>query len=195
MRRGVPIRRDRPSLLKLPIFRLYVRLGIKKDGVKTVQNELEILKTAILNEAEGYQFYTMAALRAEDPLVKEAFRHLAAEEQQHEQWLRKMYTEIITGRPAAEPAPGAVPSPHIFRQENVGLESGSLEISVYKIGILMEMASLQFYRDAAARTDNEALRKLLLHLAAWEDSHLEALQKIYEVLKEEWWERQGFSPA
>jgi rubrerythrin len=163
--------------------------------VKALRNELEILKTAILNEAEGYQFYTMAALRAKEPQVKEAFLHLAGEEQKHESWLRKMYREISSGQPGIEPELSAVPSPRIFRRENVGLESGSLEISVYKIGILMEMASLQFYRDAAGKTGNEAIKKLFLHLAEWENSHLEELQKIYDALKEEWWDRQGFSPA
>jgi rubrerythrin len=159
--------------------------------------ELNILRTAILNEVEGYQFYSLAASNAAEPAVKEAFEHLAREEQQHESWLRKMYSQLSEeGSVISEEEIGAdAPSPKIFRLDNIGPESGSLEISVYKIGILMEMASMAFYRNAAEATTNPALKKLLLRLAEWEDNHLEALQKIYDILKDEWWDRQGFSPS
>ncbi|MDW7651379.1 MAG: ferritin family protein [Bacillota bacterium] len=159
--------------------------------------ELEVLKTAILNEVEGYQFYTLAAMKADDPEVKAAFEHLAHEEQQHEAWLRRMAKQLTDQQnPTLEGVDIAqIPSPKIFRHDQVGLESGSLEISVYKIGILMEMASLKFYREAAESVETPALKKLLQHLAEWEDTHLEALQGIYDNLKEEWWDKQGFSPA
>ncbi|MBS4031433.1 MAG: ferritin family protein [Clostridiales bacterium] len=158
--------------------------------------ELQALKTAILNEAEGYQFYNLAAMRTADSEVKDAFLHLAKEEQQHESWLRKMYKELSDKQDTSlDIEVTDVPSPQIFRYDKVGPESGSLEISVYKIGILMEMASLKFYREAAEQTTTPALKKLFSHLADWEGSHLESLEKIYDVLKEEWWDKQGFSPS
>jgi rubrerythrin len=158
--------------------------------------ELNILRTAILNEAEGYQFYSLAAAKAETPEIREAFEHLAREEQQHESWLRKMYSQLADGQEALDEGEFAsLPSPKIFRLESVGTESGSLEISVYKIGILMEMASMAFYKNAADAASHPVLKKLLVHLAEWEDTHLEALQKIYDILKDEWWDRQGFSPS
>lgn len=159
--------------------------------------ELNLLRTAILNEVEGYQFYSMAALRATDTGVKEAFNHLAHEEQQHESWLRSMYKQLAEDQnvSSAELGTLAAPSPRIFRQEQVGPESGSLEISVYKIGILMELASMKFYNEAAEKATTPAVKELLRHLAEWEGAHLDSLQKIYDVLKEEWWDRQGFSPA
>ncbi|MCR3922312.1 MAG: ferritin family protein [Firmicutes bacterium] len=158
--------------------------------------ELDILKTAILNEVEGFQFYTMAAARADDAEVAAAFQNLAQEEQQHEAWLRKMYQQVASAGEAdvAEITANAS-SPQIFRQQNVVPESGSLEISVYKIGILMEMASLQFYNSTAEQAQNPALKELLHKLARWEDTHLLYLQQMYDILKEEWWDKQGFSPA
>lgn len=159
--------------------------------------ELEILKTAILNEVEGYQFYNMAAARATDDNIKQAFLHLAHEEQQHETWLRKMAKQLADKQESLVSGMDitSIPSPRIFRSDHVGTESGSLEISVYKIGILMEMASMKFYQEVAEKVESPELKKLLLHIANWEDTHLEALQKIYDVLKEEWWNKQGFSPA
>ncbi|EEG78763.1 ferritin-like domain-containing protein [Dethiobacter alkaliphilus] len=160
-------------------------------------DELNILRTAILNEVEGYQFYSLAAMRAEDESVKDAFNHLAKEEQQHESWLRKMYRQLSDNQtPTLEGLDVTeAPSPRIFRPGNVGTESGSLEISVYKIGILMEKESMVFYRNAAKEAQTPELKELLQRLAEWEDSHLESLQNIYDTLKEEWWGQQGFSPA
>jgi rubrerythrin len=162
-----------------------------------ILEELNILRTAILNEVEGYQFYTLAAMRAEDTYTKEAFNHLAREEQQHESWLRKMYVQLSEKQSVSieEMEVSSLPSPKIFRKENVGAESGSLEISVYKIGILMEMASMTFYKNAAEDATTPELKKMLLHLADWENKHLESLQNMYDVLKDEWWDMQGFSPA
>ncbi len=159
--------------------------------------ELKILRQAILNEVEGRQFYDSAAQRAEDDSVKEAFVHLAREERQHEVWLRKMYEQVAENKTLAfeEMELIEVLSPQIFRLENIGAESGSLEISVYKIGILMERASGIFYRNGADAATTPAVKKLLLQLAEWEDVHLESLQKIYDLLREEWWDKQGFSPA
>lgn len=162
-----------------------------------IVEELKMLRQAILNEVEGQQFYGLAAQRAEDISVKEAFSHLAREEQQHEVWLRKMYVQVAEKQTIVFNELEIIEaiSPKIFRQENVGAESGSLEISVYKIGILMEMASSIFYKNAAAAATTPAVKKLLQQLAEWEDIHLESLQKIYDVLQEEWWDKQGFSPA
>lgn len=157
-------------------------------------DELNILRTAILNEVEGYQFYTLAALRAEDEYVKSAFTHLAQEEQQHETWLRKMYQQLSEKQSPSLDVTEA-PSPRVFRPENVGTESGSLEISAYKIGILMERASMAFYQNAAKEAVTPELKELMQRLAAWEDSHLESLQSIYDTLQEEWFDQQGFSPA
>lgn len=159
--------------------------------------ELKLLRVAILNEVEGRQFYSMAALRAEDTSVKEAFSHLAREEQQHELWLRKMYGQLAENQPITlgEQEEMAATSPNIFRQTNVGAESGSLEISVYKIGVLMEMASSVFYKNAVQTATTPAVKRLLQQLAEWEDIHLATLQKVYDFLQEEWWDKQGFSPA
>ena len=49
--------------------------------------ELKIIRQALLNEQEGYDFYTLAAQQAENPEAKEAFTNLAAEELNHINWL------------------------------------------------------------------------------------------------------------
>ncbi|UNC92974.1 ferritin-like domain-containing protein [Candidatus Contubernalis alkaliaceticus] len=160
-------------------------------------NELEIIKTAVINEVEGYSFYRLAAEKTDDLEVKESFNLLAEEEKKHETWLRALYRDISEGtngqNDADKPVKGQ--SPGIFRRENMNSESGSLEVSVLRIGILMEKASIDFYREAAEKTGNPRAKELYENLVEWEREHMESLEKMYEMAREEWWDRQGFSPA
>lgn len=166
-------------------------------GGNPLVNELEILKTAIINEVEGYSFYRLAADKAKDPEVQEAFNLLAEEEIKHEEWLRRLYQEISEGKSSkeleAKPVKGK--SPGIFKRENINSESGSLEVSVLRIGILMEKASIEFYREAAEKTENNRAKEIYQHLLEWEKEHMDSLEKMYEMAREEWWDIQGFSPA
>ncbi len=161
-----------------------------------MEKELEILKTAIINEVEGYSFYRLAAEKADNPEVKESFNNLAEEEKRHEDWLRGLYQYISQGeRVQARADEPQGKSPGIFRGENITYESGSLEVSVLRIGILMEKASIDFYREAAEKTENPEAKKLYEKLVNWEIHHMDSLEKAYDEAKEDWWERQGFSPA
>lgn len=155
--------------------------------------ELLTLKSAILNEEEGYQFYTLAARQTTDDMTKGAFAFLAEEESKHKTWLLQLYRKTAD---RLKPAPILeYSSPGVFKPVNAKTESGSLEVSVFGIGILMEKASMEFYRQAAEETESEELKGLYLHLAEWETGHLEMLENVYEQLKEDWWDRQGFSPS
>jgi rubrerythrin len=158
--------------------------------------EAAILKTAIINELEGYEFYRMAADKAVDGEVKEVFIGLAGEEEKHAQWLKLMYKQVIESKtPAAgEFSLDHAVSPGVFTKNKLK-EAGGMVVSALHAGVMMEKASMDYYRDAAAKTGIEFLKKLYLALAAWEQKHLEELEQAYDFAKEEWWEKQGFSPA
>lgn len=157
-----------------------------------LNKELEMLKTAILNEQEGYQFYLMAAEKAGNPDVKAVFSGLAAEEAEHEKWLRKMYKELLnqeTTRGVVEEQPF---SPNIFSPDKMR-NNGGLVVSALHIGIMMEKTSMDFYRQAALETGIESLQVLLTKLASWEQGHLDFLEKAYDWARDDWWDKQGFS--
>jgi len=59
-----------------------------------LNDELLIIKTAIINEAESMEFYKMAAERAEVSDVKTAFLELSAEEELHMNWLKEIYKSL-----------------------------------------------------------------------------------------------------
>ncbi|MCR6545294.1 ferritin family protein [Dehalobacterium formicoaceticum] len=160
------------------------------------QKEREILKKAILNENEGYQFYQLAAEQTKDPDVKLIFLSLAEDEKKHESWLRKLYQEILDQKSSegADFTPSETDSPGIFTPDKMK-KFGALEVSALHIGILMEKESMDYYRTAGKETQLPSAKELFEKLAVWEQDHLDRLEAAYEAAREEWWAQQGFSPA
>lgn len=161
------------------------------------ESELKILKTAIINEVEGDHFYRLAAASHEDEDVRQAFLHLASEEAKHQRWLREIAGRLTAGNVLDfnAAAAGETPQQGIFDRFQPGTESGSLPVSAFHIGILLEKASVDYYREAARLTTLAETRQLYERLAQWELVHLESFERVYNDLKEEWWQRQGFSPS
>lgn len=161
-----------------------------------LQKDVEIFKTAILNEVEGYEFYKMAAYNAEDKEVKDTLMMLANEELKHIEWLRDAFKKLSVN--AEDQSTLATlenpPSPGIFNWEKLQTQSTGLAISVFGIGIEMERASVQFYNKAKEETPYEAAKELFDVLAKWEESHLNQFSKAYEQLTESWWAEQAFAP-
>ncbi|OEF97757.1 ferritin family protein [Desulfuribacillus alkaliarsenatis] len=160
--------------------------------------ELEILKQAILIEKEGYEFYKMSAEQAKEEDVKAALLFLAEEEKQHQDWLCSLYQDINEKRDVRiDYSKLEVPekTKQIFSWKNVSPESGSLAVSVFGIGVTMEKNAIDYYYKAMKETELPEAKALYEKLIVWESEHLDLFQKNYDLLKEDWWERQRFSPA
>ena len=159
-------------------------------------NELKILKTALLNEEEGANFYQLASDNSTDPDVKNAFLSLAKEEKLHSQWLLDLMQSINKEEvPRLDLTDSEAVSPQIFNLSKASGKQNIMEVSVFHIGILMEKASMDYYRKAAGDTDIPEAKKIYEILAKWELHHLEQLEKVYDTLSDNWFEQQGFSPA
>jgi rubrerythrin len=158
--------------------------------------ELTVIKQAMINEIEGYEFYRLAAKQAENEESKNAFETLAQEELKHLEWLKKIYSNINHSQEDDLKLAYEVeaPSPNIFSWGNTDRKNASLAISVFGIAIQMERESVKFYDLASQSTDNEKLKKFYNTLSLWEQKHLEQFADEYEKLKEVWWDTQGFEP-
>lgn len=154
--------------------------------------ELNILKVAILNEQEGYQFYKGAAERSTNEETKNAFLGFAQEEKMHENMLRQMYEQLRTASRASvyDPDGGNVSQPRIFGRVGTVIND-DYELAAYRIAILLEEAAIRFYTESAEQTDSAEVKKLLLELAQWETSHRDAFAGVYEQLREAWWKREA----
>lgn len=160
------------------------------------EKELAVLKEAIINENEGYEFYRMAAEKAENKEAKEAFHQLAEEELKHKNWLKDMYVKIQKGKSEDfDLEEISVPeSPHVFEWENASPAGCSLPVSVYGIGVKMEKESIDYYKRAAKKAEVPEAKVLYESLVKWESRHLEDFQEQYEELKNNWWREQRFEP-
>lgn len=158
--------------------------------------ELKIIKQAILNEIEGYEFYKMASKNAELKEVSDVLLMLAGEEKKHVEWLEELFNKIKDDktddiRLADLENP---PSPQIFKWEKVDRKHIGVAVSSFAIGMQMEKASVEYYKEAIEKTQIEEAKKLYKVLVAWEQNHLEIFSKEYDVLAEDWWNDQGFQP-
>lgn len=159
-------------------------------------SELNIISQAILNEVEGYEFYTMAANQAGNNESKEAFLELAREELKHVEYLKALFNKIKNSEEddlklAFEATP---PSPDIYNWKKMGKEFTSLAMSVFGIGIQMEKDSIEFYEEAKASTQYPEAKQLYDLLIKWEYVHLEQFTEQYNMYKDDWWAEQGFAP-
>lgn len=163
-------------------------------------NELSIVRQAILNEVEGRAFYEMASAQATTTEVKEALQHLADEEKQHEQWLRSLNQSIQDKTVFSldwdkQSELEKVQSPGIFDKAPEVFRFNAMELATFGAGLLMEKNSIDFYKQASKEAVTPEAKKLYEQLVKWETVHLDKLEKIHEMLQNEWWEKQQFSPA
>lgn len=161
-----------------------------------LEKDVEIFKTAILNEVEGYEFYKMAAYNAEDEEVKETFFMLANEELKHIEWLRDAFKKL-SADPEDQSTLATIenpPSPDIFNWDNFKNQNTALAISVLGIGIEKEKASIAFYDQAKDKTSYENAKQLFEVLSKWEVGHLNQFVAAYDQMKGEWWAEQAFAP-
>ena len=158
--------------------------------------ELMLIKQAIINEIEGYEFYNMASSKASSKEVENAFLELANEEMQHVIWLKDLFSKVKDNN-AADFQLALIPeptSPAIFKWKNIDRVDVGIAVSAFGIGIQMEKASVEYYEKAAKATKIKETKELYNILVKWEKVHLDKFSSQYEELKEEWWSEQGYAP-
>jgi rubrerythrin len=159
-----------------------------------------LLEEALSAERDGYQFYTMAAERAEDPGARETFSRLAAEEGRHFEALQKEYRSLIEGR-GWDPSVGFgerwMPErvSGIFSEEfRRRIRGRHLEMSALSIGLLLEKAAQSFYAAQAEQAEDGSVERFFRELAEWESGHYQLLLQQDESLKEAYWSENRFAP-
>lgn len=160
------------------------------------QTEMTLLKKAILNEVEGYEFYKLAAQGSTNEETKSTFMLLAHEEEKHVEWLQGLLKKLSQKETdafdlAMIPNP---PSPEIFRWEKVSEEDAHRSMTVFSIGLQMEKASAKFYEEGRDEAETEDVKKLFDILAKWEWAHYDQFQREYDLLLDEYWNEQGYAP-
>jgi rubrerythrin len=160
----------------------------------------EILRKAYQIEVDGYTFYSMAAERATKPAVQELFDKLARDEVQH-----KAYLQSVIGN-YEEKGIAAFQMPHrdpdlkaftgtIFTEEFKKQAHGAdFELGVLSIGMTLETNAIKYFSGAAENTTETEVKEFYRFLADWETEHFDALQMLYNGVRQDFWAEGGFSP-
>ncbi len=167
---------------------------------KATERVVEGLGKAMQAEREGQHFYLMAAESTSDPKARQVFQGLANEEVDHFNFLKGQYRSIVeTGKIDASLKLGpqaALEGPHpIFSnaiQERIG--NAHYEMTALSIGIQLETSAVIFYQAEAKAVDDPEVKAFYEKLAEWEQGHLNALQAEADTLREDYWDKGGFSP-
>lgn len=153
---------------------------------------LEIIKQAILNEVEGYQFYKLYSEKVTSPEVSKTFLEIAEEELQHIEYLKKLMSN--NREETLLMAQMEVPAPGIFKFSTLTPAELSLALAAFSIATKMEDDSQKFYGKAAAEAATEEEKALFTKLQKWETQHRDSFDAKYQELKDDWWADNAFAP-
>lgn len=160
---------------------------------------LEGLKKAMQAEADGHNFYKMAANSISDETGKETFDSLAKDEVDHFKFLKAQYDSFEkNGRPDMEAKlgkPSEFEESPIFSEDfKKRLHDAHYEMTALSIGVQLELASIKFYESESAKATDKTVKKFYKELAEWETTHHRRLLKEQQELTEEYWQAGHFYP-
>jgi len=160
----------------------------------------EILKKAYQIEVDGYTFYSMAAEQATKEPVQELFDKLARDEVQHKAYLKSVMGSYEEKGVEAfqihrrDPDLKAFTSTIFTESFKQRVQGADFELGALSIGMTLENNAIAHFSGAAARASDAEVRDFYEFLADWERQHLQALQALYNGVREDFWTDGGFSP-
>jgi rubrerythrin len=163
------------------------------------EKAIEGLKVALQTELNGIQFYRTAAEKTEDAKGKLAFQTLADDELKHFNVLQKQYHSLIEENKWQDLDLGNVSifegeSPIFSKELKDRVKGRHFEVTALSIGALLETNSIDFYRKMKERSDDPVAHQLFEQLEKWEQIHLQAITKQLDLIKEDYWTEQRFTP-
>lgn len=160
------------------------------------------LGKALRNEADGREFYRMAAKHARTDGVRQMFEFLREEEERHYELILGQMGRMAEGKPLrlVRPAPGKkairkfsgplFPPDFVERGKRAEGEAAALSI-----GMTLERKAIAQFSALRRKVQGDpAAEKLFDGLIAWEREHLEVLTRQHEQLRRMYWEEARFWP-
>lgn len=149
-----------------------------------LRDELKAVKLAIENEHKVRAFYLEHANELTDELAKKTFIFLADEELKHVEAITEFMKSIREGGvPEVE---GGTEDEAIERSKEffslsvkeyaMKAKATKKEISVYELGLEMELKGYNFYKEVAEKADHKNVRALFEFLMKEEDAHYHLIQ-------------------
>jgi len=154
-------------------------------------NVQRIYEYALQRERQGLDFFQRNAERMSHAAAVEIFYKLAAEEQQHIEFIQGLLKALESGQSALETSI-ALEQEDFFAQraelerlDQTTLESMVPDLTVLRMAYLIERDFAEFYETAAQKVEGEANEALMM-LARWERGHEQLFKDIHDKLLEEY---------
>ena len=159
---------------------------------------LNILKSAILLEIRGRDFYQKAAGSTENQTVKDFFQKMVDDEENHIQILSKQFKayqangKFVGWRESA--VPEAVADTVLSEDLKKRISASGFESAAISAAMGMEERAIKLYSQRAEEAKDAEEKALYQWLAEWETGHLESLAKIERAVTEAVWNDNNFWP-
>jgi len=149
------------------------------------EQEIRLLKEAILHEYDGYEYYKYQSTQWNDKVISDNFKALAEEEQIHAKWLEKYFDNHKEQFDQREfNLLKDVKPPGIFDWSNLSKFSETQLVDVIEKAMDMEKASVEHYRNAKLKAGESQLNELYDLLIQWETAHYVQLKGSLEKTRE-----------
>lgn len=167
--------------------------------MKASEHALELVRTAMQIERDGYAFYCAAAAETKDSNAVKMFLSLARDEMEHQGKLEMVYCALTKDNewPAVERKPSRVvhkvfPAPE---KAASAVAPNTRELAALKRGMQAEKDSIAFYKKALEQATDPEVLGLYEHLIEEEEGHLTILSAEYDYLTKTgfWFNHQEFS--
>lgn len=166
------------------------------DTDAAFNNELSIVKEAILNVTEGIKFYEMAAKQFEGTETAEIFTSLATQKKEHILYLKQLQDKINREDNKSgiiDSIKNALSGKGKLNWGELDPADASMAISVLSVGMTISQRGIEFYKKAVENSRFQPAKDLYNELIYWEGFHYDQLKGQYELYKEQWWSDQMFS--
>lgn len=144
---------------------------------------MNVFDFAIGMEDDGYKYYMNLAGSATVPGLKTIFTSLADDELKHAEIFRALKSGRQTGPlPASEALDVARNVFKLLPRGSEALSGLADSLSAYQHAMKLEADSYRFYEEAAGKASDEAVKSLLLQIAAEEHKHFNILENVYHFV-------------
>ena len=163
------------------------------------KSAVDILKEAILLERRGKAFYTTAARQTESDAARKIFEMMAAEEDEHIEFLSKQFAYYEKNKAFMKVDDSAnvddttvmeILSEEIKKQ----VSAAGFEAAAISAAMDFETRAVQIYSERAESATDTNEKEMYQMLADWEKGHHFWLHKINEDLREQVWYDNSFWP-
>lgn len=153
--------------------------------MNTETKRSEALRIALDFEQRGHDYYEDTAAHAESPMTKVVFSALAAEELQHMERIKRLFSETDAGKSPSVLEQSVEDEVRRFFEQSEWSERKTWEMdnaAAYDYATQLERESYALYRKLADETESPEEKEFFLRLMGEETKHLAALQNVYNYL-------------